>query len=29
MSITDTIALFTLVIAAVALGYKLGKDLRK
>lgn len=29
MSIADTIALLTLVIAAVSLGYKVGRDLKK
>lgn len=29
MSTADTIALLTLVIAAISLGYKLGKGLKK
>lgn len=29
MSIADTIALLTLVIVAVSLGYRIGKDLKK
>lgn len=29
MSTADTIALLTLVIVAVSLGYKLGRDLKK
>lgn len=29
MSIADTIALLTLVIVAVSLGYRTGKDLKK
>jgi len=29
MSISDTIALLMLVIAAVSLGYRIGKDLKK
>ncbi len=29
MSISDAIALLTLVIAAVSLGYRIGRDLKK